>query len=213
MIGPSDDPVPAPAIPESGANEDALPRRRARGAAPKIQDLAGLRVLLEGRGPTGAVLRGLEAARDLAEHGAEVVLVDHGLAEVTLAEIRRRAPHAEVAPAAAADGLLAPRAEGPPPRFVLLAAPGVAVSRPEARKLMAVLGRSTPGAAVVPVLQGPNGAPFEQEAQASAPLAWMARRAELASGVRLRLREHRGAHALVERPDELASTVRGAATL
>ena len=69
---------------------------------------------------------------------------------------------------------------------------------------MAALGRSTPGVGIAPGLCGPDGASIEPASGEQRPLVWMARRNELAAGAQLRLREHRGVRALVERPAELA---------
>ena len=92
-------PRKAPRPTRSGA-----PTRRPRASEPKVQDLSGLRVLLEGRGPHGPLLRSLDAHRDLAEHGADVILVDHDLGGRGPGEMRRRAPFARFVP---------PRRSGP----------------------------------------------------------------------------------------------------
>lgn len=194
----------------SGGGTDVsvgAPARRRRASRPKVQDLAGLRVVLEGRGAHGPLVRALEAHRDLAEHGADLVLVDHGLSDVTVRELRRRAPFARFVPADSAATLVASLEDAPPPRFLLVFVPGIAVGRREARALMAALGRFAPGTAVAPSLCGPDGAPIEPAGGDRGPLVWMARRSELASGVQVRLREVRGAQALVERPAEVAPVV------
>lgn len=180
------------------------PTRRPRASEPKVQDLSGLRVLLEGRGPHGPLLRSLDAHRDLAEHGADVVLVDHGLGDVALGELRRRAPFARFVCSSSVGTLTAPLGDAPPPRFLLVSAPGIALGRREARELMAALGRSTPGVGIAPGLCGPDGASIDPTPGEQRPLVWMARRNELAAGAQLRVREHRGVRALVERPAELA---------
>ncbi len=192
--------------PEDGAAPGArAPARRRRASAPKVQDLTALRVLLDGRGPNGPLLRSLDAQRDLAEHGAEVILVDHGLGEVTLGEMRRRAPFACFLPASASATLLTGSlGDGPPPRFLLVAVPGIALGRREAQELMAALGRSAAGAVISPALYGPDGAMIERTGEDPEPLVWMARRDELSTGASLGMREHPAARALVERPAELA---------
>lgn len=196
--------------PEEGAAPRAgAPSRGRRASTPKRQDLTELRVLLDGRGPHGPLLRSLDAHRGLAEHGAEVILVDHGLGEVTLGEMRRRAPFARFVPASATAALLGSLGDGPPPRFLLVAFPGIALDRREARELMAALGGSAAGAAIAPALCGPDGAMIEGAHEGREPLVWMARRDELSAGASLRMREHRGARALVERPAELAILQQG----
>ena len=96
---------PSTGSPE-GAATDAVagaPTRRPRASEPKVQDLSGLRVLLEGRGPHGPLLRSLDAHRDLAEHGADVVLVDHDLGDAASANFA----------AAPLRALVCPRRSGP----------------------------------------------------------------------------------------------------
>ncbi|MEE2939538.1 MAG: hypothetical protein VX460_04055 [Planctomycetota bacterium] len=202
--------VPADSLPGDGPDDASkagagAPARRPRASAPKVQDLAGLRVLLEGRGALGPLLRSLGALRDLAEHGADVIVVDHGLGDASLGELRRRAPFARFVPAPSTATLVAPLGAAPPPRFLLVSVPGIAVGRREARELMATLGRAAPGAAIAPALRGPDRAALEPPGGDGGPHVGMARRNEVAAGVSLRMREHRGARALVERPAELAS--------
>lgn len=188
---------------DEAAAAPAVDGRRRKAGRPRPQDLAGLRVLVEGRGGLGTLNRGLEATRDLAEHGAEVVLVDHGLEPALLKEVQRRAPHVATLPSAAKRRLLTPSGDAPPPRFVLVLSPAVAVGHDDARQLMAVLGRSAPGAGLAPALWTPGGVAFGPEVLRRRPLAWMVRPADLLSGVSLRVREHRGCRALVQRPDEI----------
>ena len=201
MIAPTDSPPGG--APGDGSGAGSSPRRPRLGR-PKVQDLTGLRVLLEGRGANGPLLRFLDAHRDLAEHGADVILVDHGLDDVTLGEMRRRAPFLRFVPASSSAALVASLGDAPPPRFLLVSMPGIALGRREARELMAALGRSAPGAAIAPALCGPDGSLIEHAGGDRGPLVWMARRGELAAGLPLRTREHRGARALVERPAEFA---------
>lgn len=200
---------PSTSSPDGAATNAAgagagTPSRRPRASEPKVQDLAGLRVLLEGRGPHGPLLRSLAAHRNLADHGADVVLVDHGLGDAALGELRRRAPFARFVSASAAEALTTPLGDAPPPRFLLVSAPGIALGRREARELMAALGRSTPGVGIAPGLCGPDGASIQPASGEQRPLVWMARRNDLAAGAQLRVREHHGVRALVERPAELA---------